>query len=185
MGGPKALLTARDGLTFLETVLVGMEAAEPELLLAVVGPWWSGAERCRGTTVVRNPDPDRGPISSIRCGMAFAGIEWSGLMVALVDHPGVRRETYRILSLAHRAHPESIILPTVAGEEGRRGHPVVFPRWTFEDLLGPLADRDGARAVVRQGGSRIREVVVEDPGVLMDLDTRERYRTYLKETGKA
>lgn len=182
MGSPKALLTGPDGQTFLDLVLRGMEAASPALLVAVVGPWWQGPEKVGPAAAVVNPDPDRGPISSIRCGLGFAGTAWDGLMVALVDHPAVAVDTYSALASVHREKPESIVVPIVAGggQSGRRrGHPVVFPRWSFEALAGPEADREGARTVVRSNPDRVEEVRLDDPGILMDLDTRQQYRRYL------
>jgi len=182
MGGPKALLTGPDGRTFLDLVLQGMEGAGPDLLVVVVGPWWTGPEPVGRATTVVNPDPNRGPISSIRCGMGFAGTQWDGMMVALVDHPGVAHETYQALARVHRERPGSIVIPTVDCVEQprhRRGHPVIFPRWSFEALAGPEADREGARTVVRSNPARVEEVPLGDRGILMDLDTREQYRNFL------
>lgn len=182
MGGPKALVRDPAGRTFLERVLLAVQGARPDLVVVVAGPWADagtdlaaipGAE---AALFAFNPDPDRGAISSIRCALASAGVDWAGALVSLVDHPLVRPETCAAVADAWRETPDRIVVPVLPAVDGRRrGHPVVFPEWAFAELAGPLADAEGARAVVRGNPSRVREIDVDDPGIRMDLDTPEGY----------
>lgn len=71
----------------------------------------------------------------------------------------------------------SIAVPVFSG---KRGHPVLFSRDIFPELLSPAAD-EGAHTVVRRIPSRVLEVGVEDPGVIEDIDTPEAYRRLLDE----
>ncbi len=175
-GGPKSRLRLADGRTFLTAVVDGVRAARPALVTIVVGPWW-GTDPAdaapEGCTVVVNPDPDRGQITSIRTAFAEAGIGWSGALVALVDHPAVLPETFSAIAALHAQDPESILVPVTTGADGRarRGHPVLFPEWSFPDLLGPGTDAGGAREVLRGWPRRVREVPTGDAGVVLDVDT--------------
>ena len=58
---------------------------------------------------------------------------------------------------------------------GRRGHPVIFGRGVFADLLEAPLDQ-GARAVVRGRPELVVTVEVDDPGILKDIDTPAQYR---------
>ena len=200
MGRPKALLPVPGGGTLLDAAFA---AVGGHGTLAVVGPWlfpagrrFSPACSCGGAeappytappytappytappcTIIVNPDPDRGPISSLRCAIEALPSDWTGLLVLPVDHARVQGETVKALADAHAATPDAILIPVAPGpDRRRRGHPVVFPRWTLADLLGPAAAADGARAVVRAHASLVREVPVDDPMIFMDLNEQQGY----------
>ena len=60
--------------------------------------------------------------------------------------------------------------------QGRRGHPVLFARELFEQLLAITGDM-GARQVVEQNVSLMQTVAVDDPGIHLDIDSREDYQS--------
>lgn len=66
--------------------------------------------------------------------------------------------------------------------EGKRGHPVLFGRSVFEELLNAPAS-GGARTVVRADPSRVLEVLVTDRGVVEDIDTPEAYQELVRRFG--
>jgi CTP:molybdopterin cytidylyltransferase MocA len=171
VGGPKALLPLPGGRTFVETVLKSIRVAQPDDLIAVLGPWWTGVPSLPpDVRLVLNPDPDRGQISSVRCALE-ALPPGCALLVAPVDHPLVLPETFAAIAAAHCASPGAIV---VATHQGRRGHPAVFPAALVPDLLGPAATEGGARAVVRAHPDLVLEVACDDdPWVTRDVDTRE------------
>lgn len=179
-GGPKSRLRLPDGRTFLEAVVAGVRAADPALVTVVVGPWW-GSDPAdvtpEGCSIVENPDPDRGQITSIRTAFAAAGIGWSGALVALVDHPVILPRTFTAIAAVHAQDPESILVPVKTGEGGlvRRGHPVIFPEWSFPDLLGPATDARGAREVLKAWPHRVREIPSDDAGIVVDVDSVADY----------
>ncbi len=67
----------------------------------------------------------------------------------------------------------------VPSYQARRGHPVIFGRAVFEELLA-VPDDQGARAVVRSDPSRVAVVPVDDPAVTEDIDTPEAYMELLR-----
>jgi molybdenum cofactor cytidylyltransferase len=57
-------------------------------------------------------------------------------------------------------------------EHGRRGHPVGFSRALRAELVALDGD-EGARALLARHSSSITKVPVEDPGIFVDIDTRD------------
>jgi CTP:molybdopterin cytidylyltransferase MocA len=91
------------------------------------------------------------------------------VIVALCDYPLVSAETIANLVDEHGASPDSIIIPC---HQGLRGHPLLFPR----TVLNELADGMILRDLVRHDPQRVRCLPLDDPGVLIDMDTPEDYR---------
>jgi len=57
----------------------------------------------------------------------------------------------------------------------RRGHPVIFDRAVFHELRRAPAEL-GARVVVSAHYDEVVNVVVDDPGCVVDIDTPDEYR---------
>jgi len=179
MGQPKALLRFR-GATFLETVLDASRAAGVDRRIVVVGPdgdkVLSGIDLA-GAWAVRNPDPTTGPIGSLRLALLeVLNHPVEGVVAWHVDRPHVTVATIRALVERFGQGDAVIVVPEY---HGRRGHPVLFGRAVFQELLNaPVSE--GARAVVRADPSRVALVQVEDPAVVEDVDTPEAYRNLLR-----
>lgn len=173
-GGPKALLKLPDGRSFLDLAIERSRVVTSGVVV-VLGPWAAGGS-IEDAVVVINPEPDRGQIYSLRLGIAALPRNATGAFIVLVDQPWVRPATFEKVVSAHYSSPHSIVVPIV-NIDGlrRRGHPVVFPRWLFDELNGQTAENGGARAVIRSHIDRVLEVEVEDRGVVMDIDTQVDY----------
>ena len=85
-------------------------------------------------------------------------------MIFLADMPWIRTDTSQLL-LKH-FDGEKIIAPQIAGQ---RGHPVLFPRQMFAQLAQLRGDR-GANALLQSSHGLVREIPVEDQGVVLDVD---------------
>lgn len=177
MGRPKAGLEI-EGETFARRIDRRMRDAGIEPRLVVAGVHAAETRAALGDPspdrILVNPDPDRGQLSSLRI-----ALEWlvanapaaDAVLVALVDHPEVAASTYAALRdawrLASSDAATAILIPT---SDGRRGHPVVFGRSVWKELLA-LPESVGAREVVHADQARVREIAVPDPGILRDIDT--------------
>ncbi len=180
MGAPKAALRI-GGATFVERVLEGLIAARLAPIVVVAGAHRPAViealPRDSGARVVLNPAPERGQLSSLQLGLEeilTVAPEVEGVVVALVDHALVAPATVAALVDAARNDPAPILVPSYAG---RRGHPIVFMRSVWAEILA-TPDSESARVVVRRDPTRVREVAVDDPGVLRDFDTLEDLRDY-------
>jgi molybdenum cofactor cytidylyltransferase len=88
-----------------------------------------------------------------------------GWLIVLGDMPFILPDTLR--QLVKSLDDEGISVPMSGGEFG---HPVAFGRRYCLPLMALSGDR-GARRLFQPGV--VREVPVEDPGVLWDIDTPE------------
>jgi molybdenum cofactor cytidylyltransferase len=178
MGRSKALLPHGDeSSTFVSHAITEARRAGASPIV-VVGRHGDEALRAavadgRATFVV-NPDPDRGQLSSLLCGVdaVQANDEICGVMVLPVDVPLVSAGVMRLL-LARAAREDAAIVRAV--HRGRHGHPVYFRRDLFAELRA--ADPHvGAKAVLRADEHRVIDLEVGDVGVTEDVDTSEDYR---------
>ena len=177
MGRAKALLAFR-GSTFLEVILESCRSLALGEAIVVAGPDIDKMlpdNILGGARKILNPTPESGPIGSIRLGIGALDPGAEGILVWHVDRPHVRPETVRRL-LERFEEGAPIVVP---GFRGRRGHPAIFARAVFEELI-QAPEGEGARAVVRADPSRVSLVPVDDPAVVEDIDTPEAYRQLLE-----
>jgi molybdenum cofactor cytidylyltransferase len=176
MGRPKAFLAMTPGGTVLGRVLGTLADAGIAPLLVVARARFTLREawndpRADDVRVVLNPDPDRGQLSSLVCGIQAVDPAAPGALMTLVDIPLVRTTTVTSLLRAWERDCAVLVRPR---HDGRHGHPVIFGR----ALLDALARADltqGAKPVVRSFARDAVNVPVDDPGVLIDFDTPEEY----------
>ena len=174
MGTSKALLDA-GGRSFLEAVVGALVGGGCDPVLVVVAPGQDGEQRralAAGATVLVNPVPGEGPITSLRLALAALSTDVEGVAFCPVDHPLLQAETVALLLAAFHAGEAPLILPTM---EGRRGHPAVFRDTVFPDLLDPALE-GGARTVVHRLLPAATAIEVTDRGVVTDVDTPGAYR---------
>jgi molybdenum cofactor cytidylyltransferase len=175
MGRPKAWLTlGPGGLAFVDAIRSTLFAAGVSEIRVVASP---GLTPPIAGAVI-NPDPSAGMLSSLHCGLRAFRDGLEAVLVWPVDHPVVKPDTLLAMLAALRRHRAPVIVPTY---QGRRGHPVLFASAVFPELLAADPSR-GARAVVHAHEERI-ELPVPDPGVVLDVDTPERYARLLEELG--
>ena len=184
MGQPKALLPCPPaGWTFvtqiihtlreggITTVAVVGRVNDPDLRREV-------AAATPAVSYVENPSPELGQLSSLLTGIAFAEARGAaGVLVMPVDMPLIRPTTVKASLDTFAATDEPVLR---AAYRGRHGHPVIFRA----DVFPALRSADlavGARAVLYQDPSRVRNLEVDDPGVLRDFDSPSEYRGLLEQ----
>ncbi len=99
--------------------------------------------------------------------------EYSGVVVALADHPLVSKETCRTIARCHGEMPDKIIIPSY---RGKRGHPCLFPAEVICDIFFAGSLRD----LVRENEELVVLIDVTDEGTVIDMDTQEDYRAVLE-----
>ena len=169
MGRPKALLPYREG-TFLEHLIEVTRDPRIGVTRVVLG---AGAEVIRAiakldpSVVVLNAEWEQGQLSSICAGLrSLEGIDTDGMVLFPVDHPLVTARLVSELVERFYEHKKSIALPTY---NGRRGHPVIFSKELFGELLAAPEDK-GARAVVWAHSGEVLEVPTDEEGVILNIN---------------
>lgn len=106
---------------------------------------------------------------SVRVGLSAADSSSSGIMVCLSDHPLVKAATLRIMLAEHMTFRDRILIPC---HEGKRGHPVIFPR----DLIDKVYSGLNLREIIKKNPERVKYLDSSDRGVVLDMDTPQDYK---------
>ena len=183
MGRPKAIVSV-GGRPMLDRTLSNVRDARIEPVVVVLG---SHAREVRNAvdlsdaSVVENPRFAEGLSSSLRAGLKAVPSDSRFVMVVLGDEPFVDPTTLERLVRRAEEGDGAIFIPTY---KGVRGNPVVF-----DARLASEAERIegdvGCRGMFPHHLREIREVPVDDPGVLVDIDTEPELRTVEAAIGSA
>ena len=176
MGTPKAMLDA-GGRTFIERVVEVHRAGGCSRVLVALpsldGPVAAKALEA-GAQVVMNPAPEEGPIGSLRAALRILDDSVDGISFCPVDHPLIHEDTLRILIDMFQQSQAPLVVPTF---NGKRGHPVLFGRVLFHELLHDALP-EGARTVVHRHLDDTASVPVDDEGTVTDIDDMTAYRRH-------
>jgi molybdenum cofactor cytidylyltransferase len=161
-GPPKQLLPYR-GTTMLGWVVdQAQQAAALDEVVVVLG---RAADEIRervnfGTArLVENPIFGEGCSSSYRAGIGALNPESSAIMIILGDRPQVRPEIINHLADDWREQETAIAL---CSYRGRKGHPMIFARSMFTELVDLHGDK-AAWKLVDANESTVREVRFDLP----------------------
>lgn len=119
-----------------------------------------------GALWISNPNPDEGPLSSIRLALSHFEPD-SAMLMWPVDHPMVRPTTIRELCRHHFLQPEMIVVPSI---DNRRGHPTIFPAGLLNEFQ-QIPENEGAKKILIQHPEMILHVVTDDVWVRKNLNT--------------
>jgi molybdenum cofactor cytidylyltransferase len=180
MGRDKALLPwppAALGDTFLSAA-IRLFFSHVDEVLVVVGNNEAAVAPvvyANGASLVVNPDPARGQFSSLRVGLREVLKRGrDAAMVTLVDRPPVRMETLETLESAFERATAQRKWAVIPEYQGKHGHPILLGREMLEAFL-KASETSNARDVERAHQSEIVYVPVDDPLVVVNVDTPEQY----------
>ena len=177
MGTPKALLLFQNE-TFLDRLIRVFSSVCDPIIVVVgrhAGQIRSGIERGRDVLFAENPDPDRGMLSSLQCGLALVPDAAGAAMFLPVDHPNIDMSTVETVAARFRSHRAPVTVPTYAGEHG---HPVCIARELIAELLALPSDAK-ASDVIHRHVAETDYVAVSDPAVVTDVDDPAAYADLL------
>ena len=121
---------------------------------------------------VFNESFDQGMFSSIHTGCRE--VSAASFFITPGDCPLVKKETIQLLAVEKR----SVVIPSY-GYKG--GHPIKLSNVVKKRILEAKADSN-LRAILQ---THVKSYInVDDPGVLMDIDTPEDYRKVVENYGK-
>ncbi len=155
------------GSTVLGCTLRQAVASQLPVVLVTTAPFVAAASEVlamRDIVVLSLAEASRGMGHSIAAGVGERP-DAGGWLILPGDMPMVRAQTLRAVAAALERHAV-----VYAQYRGRRGHPVGFGSELYSELIALTGD-EGARRIVARYPVHGEEL--DDPGVLVDVDTQD------------
>ena len=155
------------GSTVLGCTLRQAVASQLPVVLVTTAPFVAAATEVLATrdiVVLSLAEASRGMGHSIAAGVGERP-DAGGWLILPGDMPMVRAQTLRAVAAALERHAV-----VYAQYRGRRGHPVGFGSELYSELIALTGD-EGARRIVARYPVHGEEL--DDPGVLVDVDTQD------------
>jgi len=171
MGTPKQLLRM-GGETILERTLKNVRASNVGEIVLVLGHAADDLQKAiatEGLKVVINPDYQQGMGTSLRFGLS--AVDADAALIVLADQPWISSDTFNRLIECHQERRPQIIVPTY---RGFRGNPVLLDHSVFHEMQALKGDV-GCRAIFGDHTDGILKLPVNDPGILLDIDSRDDF----------
>ena len=180
MGRPKALLPI-EGETFIGRIVASLKQTQVGKIIVVLGhnsDQLAIAIRPLSVEILLNPNYQLGQLSSLQVAVRslLPDADCDGMLVHLVDHPYIDASLVDRMIQQFYESKKDIVVPRC---RGKRGHPVLFSRRLFGELLDAPMDQ-GAKAVVNAHGDATLEMETDEEGITVDIDTPELYRQHVK-----
>jgi molybdenum cofactor cytidylyltransferase len=176
MGQDKALLPWQNG-TFLSAAIDVLKPLA-ELVIVVGGKNTDSLLPTvyqKGVFITENHHTERGQFSSLKIGLQeVLNHGRDTAMVALVDRPAPRVRTVQAIKKYFLDTVESGTWAVVPEFEGKHGHPFIAGREMIERFLRAPQDAT-ARDVEHAAQQHISYFAVNDPHVIMNVDTPEEF----------
>jgi len=180
MGRPKALLPI-EGETFIGRIVASLKQTQVGKIIVVLGhnsDLLAAAIRPLAVDILINTNYKLGQLSSLQVAVRklLPDADCDGMLVHLVDHPYIDASLVDRMIQQFYESKKDIVVPRC---RGKRGHPVLFSRALFGELLDAPMDQ-GAKAVVNAHRDDTLEIETDEAGVTVDIDTPELYRRHVK-----
>ncbi|MDY0747281.1 nucleotidyltransferase family protein [Paucibacter sp. R3-3] len=182
---PKSLLEL-GGVPLIRRTLIALSGAGVDEVVVVLGHYADvigPAVESFPVTVVRNPRPEDGQVSSQRLGLAALAGKLDAVMVVLADQPLLNAQDIGALIGAWKKRSEgaAVVYPEVQGE---RGNPVMFSADVREQILAGAANA-GCRQWQVKHPELVQPFVTDNRRYRVDIDTPEDLERFERETGHA
>jgi CTP:molybdopterin cytidylyltransferase MocA len=184
-GRPKALLEL-GGVPLVLRQLIALSGAGVDELVIVLGHHAASITpviESFPVTLVVNPRPDDGQVSSQRLGLAALNPAVDAVLVALADQPLIDVEDITAVIGAFKKRPEgtSVVVPRVAGDPG---NPVIFSAAVREQILAGEANI-GCRQWRNAHPEAVSHFDTDNRRFTVDIDTPEDIASFEHATGHA
>jgi len=180
MGYPKALLPLGNGIfiSHILDALIRVGLAGPRIVLGRDAGQIMPKIASQQVRWLINPDPGQGQISSMKLALNDLAPDHVACLFWPVDQPGVKEEIIRDLT---RLFFDSGALITLPVYKGKRGHPAIFHRAIFQELLRAPVEA-GPKGLVSRHTAETALLPCNEPAVTEDVDTPEDYFRLTGET---
>ena len=182
-GRPKPLLEL-GGVPLIRRQLIALSGAGVDEVVVVLGHHAEAIEpvvQDFPVTLVRNPRPEDGQVSSLRLGLSALAGKLDAVLVALADMPLVNAQDLTALIGAYKKRPAgtSVVVPH---HGGRAGHPIIFAPEVREQILQGGADV-GCRRWRAEHPLAVHAWDTDSRRFGIDIDNDEDLARFERETG--
>ena len=125
--------------------------------------------------IIENPKWEKGQSTSLSAGLRAVECCSDRACLLLGGQPFLQASTLKALLSESEIHPEDVIVPMYGK---RRGNPIVVPAYRYGLLLELTSGDTGGKKLLETVG--YRELIVDDPGVIRDIDTTEDIKMQVK-----
>jgi len=180
---PKSLLEL-GGVPLVRRLLIALSGAGIDEVVVVLGHHADAIEPVVADfplTLVRNPAPDDGQVSSLRLGLSTLSPRLDAVLVALADQPLLNAQDLTALIGAYKKRPAGtqVVVPTV---DGLPGNPVMFDAAVREAVLAGEAQL-GCKQWQAQHPEAVHRWAVENRRYRVDIDSEADIERLAEQTG--
>lgn len=173
MGSQKMLLPFGES-TILETVIQNILDSSIDSVLVVLGANHQEILKVIEPLPVEvciNEKHLSGMLSSVICGFNALPDDTGTVLIFLGDQPGISPHVTNAIIDAYNESLHGIVIPVT---EYRRGHPLLVD-FKYKREIERLDLEKGLRTLMHLFPEDVLEVEVDEPGILVDIDTPEDY----------
>lgn len=173
MGSQKLLLPFGQN-TIIGTVIDNVLNSSVDHVMVVLGANQEKILDTIGNLPVQfchNKEHEKGMLSSVICGIRALPQEAVAALIFLGDQPGIPPKVTNSVIDAYMEELVGIVIPV---HNHRRGHPLLVDM-KYRKEIEHLDLEEGLRALRHHFPDDVMEVEVDEPGILVDIDTREDY----------
>ena len=179
MGETKQLLPFA-GKTMIECVVAAFDLSSVDEIVVVLG-YRAGEIAAKishsRVRVVKNADYKDGMFTSVQAGLRELPVKTKVAMIALADQPKLRAATVQMLLDKFTGQ---ILVPSFSG---RQGHPLLLSSRYVPEILAMSASLT-LKHFLANHPNDLSRLVVEDEGVLVDIDDRSDYERESRSVNK-
>jgi molybdenum cofactor cytidylyltransferase len=180
---PKSLLEL-GGVPLIRRQLIALSGAGVDEVVVVLGHHSAAIEPIIQefpVTIVHNPDPDAGQVSSLRVGLNALQGKLDAVMVTLADLALINAQDLTALMAAYKQRPEGaqVLIPTVADLPG---NPVMFSQTVREQVLSQGANV-GCKQWQAEHPEAVHRWVTDNRRYRLDIDSPEDIQALAQATG--
>ena len=178
--GTQKLVLPMGTSTMIETVVDNVLKSSINQVLVVLGP---DQNKIRDVLIGKpvefchNLNHDQGMLSSVICGFKALPENAETALIYLGDQPNITPEVTNTIIEAYDEELMGIVIPVF---NNRRGHPLLVDMKYRRDVE-KLDLEQGLRSLRHKFPDDVLEVEVDEPGILVDIDTKEDYSNATKD----
>ena len=184
MGSQPKCLLELGGVPLITRQLIALSGAGVDEVVVVLGHYSDQIESVVQNfpiSVVYNPNPNDGQVSSLRIGLQALSPKLDAVVVGLADQPLINAQDINDLIAAYKKRPElpEVVQPTVGGLPG---NPVMFTAQVRDDILTDHANV-GCKQWQSANPSRVYAWDTSNERYRIDVDTPEDIAAFAKRSG--